>query len=237
MSDSDERSAFMKHGLSVSRRGMVLGLGMLAAGGAAFARSPVRKYPTLSKEQFEALFPRVCGEWKAHDSDALILPPQDDLSRKLYERLLTRVYVDPTGAGVMCLAAYNSMQIDDVQVHRPEVCYRVAGFDIKNSTPVEERFGGDRMVDARIVETQSPQRAENMLYWTRVGTEFPVDWAQQRMAMLRANVQGFYPDGLLLRISSAQPDLKLAMADVGRFANALYGAASPKARDIIFGAA
>lgn len=237
MPDDSDHPTPARKGSAVSRRGILLGAGMLAASGAAFARSPERKYPLINERQFEALLPKECGEWKAHDSDALILPPQDDLSRKLYERLLTRVYVDPSGAGVMCLAAYNSMQIDDVQVHRPEVCYRVAGFEIKKTTPIEERFGGDRLVDARIVETESRQRAENMIYWTRVGDEFPTDWTQQRMAMLRANVRGYYPDGLLLRISTAQPDLQLALSDIRRFANALYGSASANARNILFGTA
>lgn len=237
MSDEINQSDAKNQKRMLSRRGVVLGLGMLAASGATFARAPVRKFPAINERNFENLFPHKAGEWTSYDSNALILPPQDDLSRKLYERLLTRVYVDASGAAVMCMAAYSSVQIDDVQVHRPEVCYRVAGFQIKDSRPVEERFGASPLIDARIVETQSRQRSENIIYWTRVGDDFPVDWTAQRLAMLKANIRGYYPDGLLLRLSSIKSDLPEALSDIRRFADALYAAATPQGKKIIFGVA
>jgi hypothetical protein len=56
-------------------------------------------------------------------------------------------------------------------------------------------------IPARVVVAARPMRDETILYWTRVGGHFPLGWAGQRMAMMTANLEGFYPDGILIRAS------------------------------------
>lgn len=220
---------------TVSRRNMIIGGALLALGGAAFARAPVRRAPSLTEEAFEATVPTTMGKWTSYDSSALILPPEDDLSRKLYEHILTRIYYDGAGNEVMFLVAYSSIQIGDVQVHRPEVCYKVAGFDILRNRPADIRFDGSPLVKARKVVTESRLRRENILYWTRVGREFPLNWSGQRIAMMEANLGGYYPDGALVRMSSVKHDMQDAMPDFESFGRALWENVPPAGRALLFG--
>lgn len=221
-------------GFRVSRRSLLMGCALLVTGGIAQARMPKRRYPYISQKQFEAMIPKSFNGWQAMDSGALILPPQDELSKKLYEHILTRIYTNDAGEVVMFLAAYNSRQIDEVQVHRPEVCYKVAGFDILRSTPISLAFKGGPEVASRVVETQSMQRAENILYWTRVGERYPLNWAGQRMAMLEDNVAGYYPDGVLVRMSTTERAIENALPMLKRFAADLWENTAPAGRQIIF---
>ncbi|WP_221230844.1 exosortase-associated protein EpsI, V-type [Sphingobium subterraneum] len=229
---NDESTA--QGGFGFSRRSLLMGCALLATGGVARARMPQRRYPYISKAQLEAMLPKLFRGWHAADSGALIMPPQDELSKKLYEHIVTRVYSNDAGEAVMFLVAYNSRQIDEVQVHRPEVCYRVAGFDILSSTPTNVAIPGGPQVASRVVEAQSMQRKENILYWTRVGKKYPLNWGEQRIAMLEDNVAGYYPDGVLVRMSSIQPRIEDALPKLKRFANDLWASTTPAGRRIIF---
>lgn len=185
----------------ISRRHLLMGGAMLAVSGLAYARTPKRRYPAYSKEAYEALFPSRFGEWQALPTSELILPPDSELANKLYEHILTRSYANAQGQVVMFLAAYSSLQIDDVQVHRPEVCYTVAGFNIKSNATHSLPITDEVKIPTRVVVAERPMREETILYWTRVGANFPTGWAGQRFAMMTANLEGFYPDGILVRAS------------------------------------
>jgi len=185
----------------LTRRNLLMGCAMLAVSGFAFARTPTRRFAAMSDKQFEALFPRAFGDWQSMPASELILPPESELANKLYEHILTRSYQNSAGDVVMFLAAFSSAQIEDVQLHRPEVCYAVAGFKIAKNDPYELRFNDQFVVPARVVLADRPLRAETILYWTRVGDDFPAGWTQQRFAMVKANLEGYYPDGILIRAS------------------------------------
>ena len=185
----------------ITRRHLLMGGAMLAVSGLAFARTPHRQYPAIDDKRYDALFPRAFSNWKALPTSELILPPESELANKLYEHILTRSYANDKGQVVMFLAAYSSLQIDDVQLHRPEVCYSVAGFTIKSNVPHELPITNQVTIPARVVVAERPLRDETILYWTRVGSHFPIGWAGQRMAMMTSNLEGFYPDGILVRAS------------------------------------
>lgn len=185
----------------VSRRHLIMGAGLLAISGLTFARTPKRRYPPIGTKQYEDLFPRQFGDWRAMPAADFILPPESDLANKLYEHILTRSYQNSKGNVVMFLVAYSSVQIDDVQVHRPEVCYATSGFIIENNQPYDFKVNDKLRVPTRVVLARSTMRSETILYWTRVGSNFPINWSGQRTAMLESNLEGYYPDGLLVRAS------------------------------------
>jgi EpsI family protein len=113
-----------------------------------------------------------------------------------------------------------------LQVHRPEICYPVGGFVLSPTRSSSVRLAG-RQVPANMFSAVGPDRTEQVLYWTRVGTTFPRSWAEQRYAVARANVGGRIPDGAMLRISLIGGDLDPAQPLLEGFARD-FVAASPQ---------
>lgn len=202
---------------ALSRRNLLMGGALLAVSGLAFARTPKRRYPDLTQKQFEALFPPAFGNWRTLPVSELVLPPESELADKLYQHILTRTYVNAQGVGVMFLAAYNSEQLNNVQLHRPEICYYASGFSIDYSKPYEVPVGPNEVIPARSVTATMGSRVENILYWTRIGEDFPQSWSAQRVAMTKANLEGYLADGLLLRISVINPDHDQSLAQMSGF--------------------
>ena len=221
--------------LGMSRRSVVLGGALLATAGLAAVREPVRAVKKFSEKDFDALIPRTVGPWKAHDSADLILPPPDQLSQKLYEQLVTRLYVAENLPPVMFLAAYSSIQQNNVQVHRPEVCYPAAGFTITENTPYELMLAQGKEIPSRFLVAEQSGRSEMMVYWTRVDDKYPLKWSDQRLAMAEANLKGYFPDGILARLSMIGLDQAQAGETLSEFARELQKSASPMGRKILFG--
>ena len=89
MSDIDQQPATAPNAVpvpdpstlpNVSRRHLIMGAGMLAIGGAAYARMPKRRFPNIKDEQFDAMFPKSFGDWRVLPSSELIMPPEGDLT-------------------------------------------------------------------------------------------------------------------------------------------------------------
>lgn len=222
--------------MALSRRHLVMGGALLAVSGLALAREPKQRYKNISDKQFEALFPSSFGDWRVHPASELIMPPESDLANKLYQHILTRTYVNSTGDAVMFLAAYNSVQLNNVQLHRPEVCYYASGFDIGISQPMELDVGASRAVPARTVLASRGTRHENILYWTRIGNDFPQSQVTQRIAMTKANIAGYLPDGLLLRMSVIDPDNAESIRLMRGFMANMLSRSGPATRQLILGA-
>lgn len=217
----------------ITRRHVLMGCGLLALSGLTFARTPKRQFPKIDTKKYEELFPQAFGDWRALPAADLILPPESELANKLYEHILTRSYRNREGDMVMFLVAYSSLQIDDVQVHRPEVCYAVSGFTIQSNTPYDLKINDQLDVPSRVVVARSTLRSETILYWTRVGDKFPSNWSGQRIAMLESNLEGYYPDGLLVRasvIASGKDDV----ATLAGFYRDLTAAASPQTKRLLY---
>lgn len=234
MSETNDQPEGSESPAALSRRHLVMGAGMLAVAGAAFARMPKRRFQSISDAKFEAMFPKKFGQWSTLPASELIMPPAGDLSAKLYQHILTRTYVNGQGDSVMFLVAYNSEQVNNVQVHRPEICYAASGFDIKDSKPVDVQVGQGKAIPARLVRAERVTRTENIIYWTRIGDDFPQSWTAQRIAMTKANLEGFYADGLLVRASSVNNDEAKSVALVSRFLQELVQHSPAEGRYLAF---
>lgn len=217
----------------LTRRHVLMGAALLAASGIALARAPKRRYPDLSEKQFEALFPGSFGDWKTEPVSELVLPPESELADALYQHILTRTYVNSEGMAVMFLAAYNSMQLNNVQVHRPEICYYASGFTIDESEPLIIPVGKNIELPARTVTATQGSRVEQILYWTRIGNDFPQSWSAQRIAMTKANLEGSLPDGLLLRISVITKDRTKAVQGMETFIGDMLANTGPRTRQLM----
>ena len=73
-----------------------------------------------------------------------------------------------------------------------------------------------------------------MLYWTRLGSALPTSWAEQRWAVVVANLKGAIPDGVLVRMSCVENDADKAFGILREFASELAGSVTPKAQQLLW---
>jgi EpsI family protein len=219
----------------LSRRKVLVGLGMAAASATAFARQPVPNRPKLPKEQFEDLIPDRVGQWNFATTSGVVLPPPDALSDRIYDNLVTRIYTDPSGKVVMFLAAYNNRQDGVLQIHRPEICYPAGGFTLSPTMPTDIQLGSGHTLPSNAFLATARDREETVLYWTRVGSEFPQRWAEQRLAVISANLGGVIPDGLLFRVSTFGGDVERELALLEDFTRQFIEASPDRLRTLMLG--
>lgn len=225
-----------EHTNLICRRHFVIGGLFAAASAVAFARQPVAKRTRMPPGTLESWMPDQIGPWTYAASSGIVLPPQDALSERLYDNLVTRVYNGPDDSQVMLVIAYSNVQDGLLQIHRPEFCYTAGGFALTPTRPVTLIDGHGVGRGANAFVASGPQRIEQVLYWTRIGKTFPQSWVQQRMAVVEANLQRKIPDGLLARISMVSPASQVTIAPLEKFAAALDRAAPAPLRNILFGA-
>jgi len=219
-----------------SRRDVLIGsVGLLCAGTSVFVTGQTDVDP-LPKGTLENALPPALGAWRAVPADGIVLPPQSDLSKKLYNDVMIRAY-ENSGTIVMLLLAYGASQAEELQMHRPEVCYPAAGFGIRSSQVVQLPLGKRGVIDAKLLETESSVRKEQVLYWSRVGNHFPTSQLSQRWAVLRENLAGRVPDGILVRTSTVGSGPQAALPVLRSFAEAMLANAPPSARRLLVGRA
>lgn len=209
----------------IDRRSLLVGLSLV--GGAAFSylMAPRAKAAPIPEEEFQDLIPAKVGGWTSRNSNEVVLPAEDDLEAKLYENLETRIYEGNGLPSVMMLIAYSSVQENDVQVHRPEVCYPVAGYPILTAESAVIEFGSGK-IDARELVADRGGIRERILYWVRVGDEFPVGWLEQRLIMAKKTLLTGFPDGLLFRVSTLEDDSNYTPLSLRIFMKAFFEASS-----------
>lgn len=221
-------------GAVVSRRQFLIGATLAAASGIAFARQPVPIHPVIDKERFRGLIPKVVGSWQMDAVSGVVLPPQDDLSDRLYDNLVTRIYAAPDRPAIMLLLAYNNIQDGVLQVHRPETCYHVGGFALSDPRKAGIPISG-KTIPASFFKAASPNRVEQVGYFTRVGSLFPDSWAAQRIAVARANLAQEVPDALMMRVSLIGSDQGEAITILSDFCQQFYSAANPGLQRLLIG--
>lgn len=219
----------------IDRRAFLVGGAMVAAAGAAAARIPQPNKPPINTEKFKAMVPDAVGNWRFAQTSGLVLPPEDALSARLYDNLVTRSYTNPAGQVMMLLIAYKNYQNGVLQIHRPEICYPAGGYQLSPTTPTEIAIGPGRMMPANAFSAMGGERDEQVLYWTRIGDLFPVRWREQRVAVLRANLARINPDGLLARVSMVNRDMAGSLPLMTAFITDMRAASPPALRSLLFG--
>lgn len=218
-------------GSLLSRRNFFMGAAMLATSGIAFARQPTVHNPVVKHEVFESWVPKEFGQWSMVTSSGVVLPSPDALSDRLYDNLVTRVYVSP-GTAVMMLIAYNNRQDGMLQVHRPEVCYPVGGYRLTETDRISVPALG-RQVPSNIFTATSPDRTEQVVYFTRLGNAYPRSWAEQRLAVVEENLAGRIPDGIMLRASVLGTDRDAAFEALRTFIGGFAAGAAPSLQRLL----
>jgi EpsI family protein len=219
------------------RRDLIIGGACLLGAGAAFAAKPRRHVPLLKGGSLADLVPSTFGGWISEDvGDPLAINGPDSLSAKLYSQLVTRVYTnDAQSFQVMMLLAYGQDQTDDLQLHRPEVCYPAFGYALQTNVEIKLPVTGDVQLPARRLIAQSDERREGIIYWTRMGELLPASGREQREDRVRIAMQGIVPDGVLCRFSTTVSDPNDSWRAIQSLVPALLTAVAPKNRAVLIG--
>lgn len=223
-------------GTSLTRRNLLMGGAMLGISATAFARLPQPYVRPMGKDELERLIPNKVGPWQFVTASGLVLPPPDELVDKLYSNILTRYYSAPDKPSLALLIAYSNVQNGLLQMHRPEFCYPASGYQLSETTVSDFPLADGQSMPVRAFAAQGVSRNENVVYWTRIGTDIPTSWAEQRWAVAKANLKGAIPDGILVRTSlvTAEP-LDTSREILGEFIHHLLTAVPPNTRRLLIG--
>lgn len=205
------------------RREMLIGLlGAGAFGTAEFLR-PRRRVRLFPNGKLEDIVPRRFDGWTEMPGGNIIAPTTpNSLADRLYSATITRIYVPARDdvPPVMLLIAYGGEQSDMLQLHRPEVCYPAVGLDIADRRLTDIPMPGGSRLPATMLTAATAGRVENIVYWTRLGEEFPRSGREQRSDRLKTAMRGVIGDGILVRASTVQTTT--AEADFAYLSTFLY---------------
>jgi EpsI family protein len=219
------------------RHALALGAGMVAASGLAVLATPVRNAGGLAPLDLAAIIPSRFAAWDIDPiATAFVRAGEGRKTNRIYDQVLERTFVNPEGARIMLSAALCRQQSSRIGLHRPEVCYRAAGFEIRDVEPVVLDLAPGSLAATRL-RAARPGRPEPITYWMMLGGVVTGDAAQARWRGLTSAMRREALDGLLVRISSIDPDARRAFALQAGFIAEMHRAISPQNRERIVGAA
>ena len=227
-------------GPGTASRRLALGFGV-AMGATALVtalRDPRKAgAPAAPALNLDGVFPKLAGQWTLDRYGDVFIRPQDPSTKVygVYDQVLERIYLGADGSQVMLCVAYGGRQSDGLHVHRPENCYRGAGFEVSGLTRIAMVLA-DRTVPASRLLARRPGRTEPITYWTLFGERVENDPREANWLKLRAGLRGQVLDGMLIRVSSIDNDVARAHRLQAAFADALVRAIDPGYRTRVIGA-
>jgi EpsI family protein len=204
----------------IARRDFLIGAACCLGSGAAYALKPRRQTTLMDGgKKLNEILPPALDDWTSRDVSDLVAPETpDSLMARLYGETVGRIYrQQSTGDEVIMLMAHGDVENNELQLHRPEVCYPAFGFAIAENTPLTLSLPNKVTVPCRRLLAKSSERQETVLYWTRLGEAFPTTVAEQRVERLRTALHHYIPDGLLARFSVVGSDKAASLAVMERF--------------------
>jgi EpsI family protein len=197
----------------------------------------------------ERMIPKQFGEWVEQGATVEQVSPQIDgpgeghsgsrADRAVYDQVLMRTYRRQSdGERVMLALAYGRRQVQELKIHRPELCYYSQGYDVRfvgrSHVLLGPRFG----VDSNLLLARNRARYEPVTYWIRVGDQISLSAWETRWLIFKDGISGSVPDGILVRASSViQSESESASAfELQKiFFADLYNSLSPAAKTAIAG--
>ncbi len=230
--------------MSTLQRTSTLAVLMILMAAVALLMKP-RSDLAATRVDLERLVPLKFAGWEAEGNglpqmSVLLTDPNDPTrgDRATYDQILTRTYRKTNGAQVMLALAYGRRQMQELKIHRPELCYFAQGFSVHLLGTTSIRLDNDRIVRATSLLTESRERKEPVSYWIRIGKDISTSSWQTRWIIFREGVHGSIPDGILVRASSLidrNVEVASAFTVQQEFLRDLYLQLSPQGRQILAG--
>lgn len=222
-----------------TRRDALLGGALFLTAAVTWARLPSRRIVAITQGNVADTIPMKVGHWGAVPNGDWVVPPEDERkAADIYDEQVLRSYMlNGNSNAIMFVLAYDRSQSGMLMVHRPESCYPGSGFTITADEPVTIPLASGLAARGRFLSTQREDRIEQVLYWTRLGDEFPNSWDEERSFLALQNLRGLAPDGALVRLSIIDPDVEGAKMQLTRFATELYAASGRAGRAVLGGPA
>jgi EpsI family protein len=221
-----------------TRRDALIVLGLAASTGVlAHVGKPSIKLADREPElKLADVIPVQFAGWRIDPASAVILPAPDVQAKldAIYNQVLSRTYVNDRGVRIMLSIAYGGDQSDGTSIHLPEVCYPAQGFEVRSKRAGFITVEGRRL-PVRQLMTDLGMRREPVTYWITIGDQVAPSRTDQKLIQIRYGLRGLIPDGMLVRLSSIDPEPERAWRLHETFA-AEMGAALPHAiRDRMIG--
>lgn len=220
-----------------SRRDFLVATASLFAAGSTLALKPRQRVSLLGRAKLADIVPSSFADWNSTDVSNLISTADDNgLESRLYGQTVERIYRQSgNGPEIMMLLAWGDTQSNELQLHRPEVCYPAFGFDITLNQVTLIPLSRKLFLPARHLVAVGPDRTENISYWTRLGDYLPVSGSEQRFDRVKTVFQGVINDGLLARFSVLADDRVAAFGLIDGFIRLLIEATTPRNRAALVG--
>jgi len=215
--------------------GMLLAFAMLIAAGMTVLLTPSRDQET-NPVDLEAMIPKQFGQW-TQDTTVLPLivsPDAQAILDKIYSATLSRTYVNANGERIMLSLAYGADQSRALQVHKPEVCYTMQGFQIGMMAKQLIGTATAEIPVMRLMAAKGP-RQEPITYWIRVGDDVVRGWYEQNLAKVRYGLSGRVPDGMLVRVSNLSVRAGESYELHQQFISDLLASVKPEYRAVLIG--
>jgi len=201
-----------------------------------FGKPTVYLADQIGKPDLESLFPKKFGDWRVDASRPIVVPAPDVQAAldAIYNQVLTRTYVNQAGQRIMLSVAYGGDQYDGTSAHRPETCYPAQGFAITFNQKAAQQLPQGTLGVRTLVAKQGG-RNEPITYWVVVGNKVATSGIEQKLAQVRYGLRGVIADGMLVRVSSIDSDMKHAHGVQSGFIADLAAAMPNQARTRVFG--
>ena len=224
--------------ISVARRqALIFAAAMAAASMSGALMRPKRLADDDQRLELERLFPAAFGSWRTDIAAAAFVRADTErtVERGIYDQVFERTYVNAAGWRVMLSVAYGGEQTAGLELHWPEVCYRYGGFSVRREPGLAMTAGGASFAVSRLF-AERPGRPEPITYWVVLGGEAIADASTYRLRRLDHAVRRSVPDGLLVRVSSIDPDVDRAFSLQAAFIDEMLLALPPADRRRVVGA-
>lgn len=215
---------------------LILFLMLVAAGGAYGLRPTQKIADTVPPVDLEMMVPKAFADWTEEPQwvTQIVDPQQQQMIDKIYSTTLQRTYVNSYGYQVMLSIAYGSNQSDSMQVHKPEVCYPAQGYVLheKRNYELTTTYG---VLPVTRIRASNGARSEPITYWVTVGDRVVENGMQKKFVEMGYGLRGKIPDGMLIRVSSIDPETNRGYETQARFVDQLLGATKPQHRTRLTG--
>lgn len=184
--------------VNLSKREAIIGLGMAMGGISTYTfKSKKSDLPILN---LDGIIPKQVGEWTIGNIDNLLTPQPSSYARSIYEKIAIKHYLSDTSRPITLVLAYGRAQSYSSQLHRPEVCYPASGFKIVKKQDFDLLIS-EQTLKATYLHATRGARQDGILFWTRIGNNFPTSLTQQRLEIARAAFERRQQDGIVFRLS------------------------------------